>query len=109
MAEISETVSAGGDFSAFLRLPDEDENGFVIRWSGLVGTTILSVEWKRPGEPDAEAVRGHQITAALDGSEGMRWGRISGAWDIRAGARSGEFDSQAFTVDLFSNAPSGSR
>ncbi len=103
MTQASRTITAGNEFTDWIKVFHSAENGVVLRWRGLAGTTILSTQWKRHGEVDALAVVDRQFTLANEGAEGVQWGRISGSWEVRAGVLSGEYDSGTLVVDVFND------
>ncbi len=97
MAEATATITAADQRTAWLNTSAGSENPFSVSVRGtFVGT--MTVEAKRPGEPDANLFPVKQYTAPT-----VERGTFPGPWLVRIGCNTGDYTSGSAVVTVYND------
>ena len=94
--KVEAVITAENTFTPFLPLTNPNRNFFSIKTDGtFVGT--ISVQYKRPGEADSDAVDDSETFTVPF----LKNGVLHGHWLVRAGIKTGNFTSGTANVAIY--------
>ncbi len=97
MAIETATITAADQRTAWLPTGSAAENPFTVAARGTFVAT-LTVEAKRPGEPDANAIPLREFT-----TPSLERGLFPGPWLVRIGCNTGNFTSGSAVVTVYND------
>ncbi len=95
MAIETATITAADQRTSWLSLGARPENFFTASVRGTFVAT-LTVEAKRPGEPDANAIPVREYTSPI-----VERGTFPGPWLVRVGCNTGNYTSGTAQVTVY--------